>query len=675
MPDPTDFRALSPAALQRINQLCDAAELQWKGGEPPDLSALLAQVEPAARLTLVRELIALDAACRRMAKLPMDPSAYAALLPELTVAQVQGWLGETTLPGEPVTPVFPERALMPDVLAHLRSRSDQPPRLGEYLLLELLGGGGMGEVYRAEHQRMQRQVALKVLRGPYLSDPLHLRRFEREIRAAARLSHPHIVQAYDAGEDQGVHFLVTELVEGGDLSQRVRREGPLSWPQAARCIQQAAEGLAYAHEHGVIHRDIKPSNLLLDRQQNVKVADLGLARFERELETPAEQMLTQVTASGAMLGTALFMAPEQARNAKNADARSDIYSLGCTLHFLLTGKPLYEGDSMLDTLLAHASAPLPPLPDASAPPALQQLYQRMIAKRPEDRPQTMAEVAAELARLTAPALSRTTPSAVAASPAPRRPRPLWWLAAAVPAAVLALGAWLLRPAPPTTTSHAPTASTPATATPPGSVASFTGGLEFDGRSAYAVAPRLEHRADRPETYEAWVEIRAPRTCNILSWLGPDWVALFLTDAGQWGVGRMIGARSHLLATSGAFVANQPTHIAGVWDGQTLRLFVNGQPMPTTEIPFQLEPTRGGLHVGGAGPGALPHERFVDGVIYRLRLSKSVRYTTAFTPQTDWESDADTLALYRFNEGRGVVALDAGPGKHHLEIVGARWRAP
>jgi serine/threonine protein kinase len=272
--------------------------------------------------------------------------------------------------------------------------------LGNYILMEEIGAGGMGQVFKARHRRMDRFVAIKLLPPATTNDKAAIERFEREVRASAKISHPNVVAAHDADCANGVHFLVMELVEGKDLSALVKLKGPFSSQRAVNCVLQAARGLEFAHKKGIVHRDIKPANLLMDTEGTVKILDMGLARLSFDSDSAPQ---TDLTCTGTIMGTVDYMAPEQALDTKTADARADVYALGCSLFYLLTGKATYDGDTIMKKLLAHREQPTPSLvacrPDVSH--ALDAVFQKMVAKKLEDRYQSMSEVIADLEPLEA----------------------------------------------------------------------------------------------------------------------------------------------------------------------------------------------------------------------------------------------------------------------------------
>lgn len=313
--------------------------------------------------------------------------------------------------------------------AHAPSRAvtaefELPVReLGEYRLMEKLGEGGMGAVYKGMHTKLGREVAVKVLTTARLGSEKAVARFEREMLAVGRLDHPNIVRAYDAREIEGARFLVMELVDGLDLTGALRHAGPLPVADACEVIRQAALGLQCAHENQLVHRDIKPGNLMLTSTGQVKILDLGLARFEAG--RPGEEM----TSTGMALGTLDDMAPEQASDEHHIDIRADIYSLGCTLYKLLAGRapfdqPRYAG--VMEKVVAHAKHSPPAISRfrRDVPKEVVAILNRMMAKDPARRFQTPAEAAdavgpfcigANLARLLARA--KNTPPQAASSPA------------------------------------------------------------------------------------------------------------------------------------------------------------------------------------------------------------------------------------------------------------------
>jgi len=266
--------------------------------------------------------------------------------------------------------------------------------LGKYRLLSHLGTGGMSQVYLAEHVLMRRRVAIKVLPDSRVNDSSYLERFHREAQAVAALDHRNIVRAYDVDQEDKRHFLVMEYVSGKSLHEVVARKGPLEYVAAVEYMRQAAEGLQHAHRMGMVHRDIKPGNLLLDEKGTVKLLDLGLARFFEDKE---EESLT-VKHDEKVLGTADYLSPEQALDSHKVDIRSDIYSLGCTLYYLLTAHPPFPAGTLAQRLLAHQTKTPKPLtddrPDIS--PDLAAIIAKMMAKKPEDRYQTARDTAQAL---------------------------------------------------------------------------------------------------------------------------------------------------------------------------------------------------------------------------------------------------------------------------------------
>jgi serine/threonine protein kinase len=271
-------------------------------------------------------------------------------------------------------------------------------KLDVYELVEKVGEGGMGSVWKARHTRLDKLVALKVLPAHLTSDPAAVNRFEREMKAVGKLEHAHIVRAMDAGDFDGLHYLVMELVEGSDLNRLVKERGPRSINEACQMIRQAALGLAHAHAHGLVHRDIKPSNLLLSKQGQVKILDLGLARLQEEGVGDATSGLT---AQGTVLGTPDYMSPEQWESTHTVGPACDLYALGCTLFFLLTGRAPF-GDTrhstMVQKMKGHALEEPPRLRSLrdDVPEEIDELCSQLLAKQPQDRLGSAQALAAQL---------------------------------------------------------------------------------------------------------------------------------------------------------------------------------------------------------------------------------------------------------------------------------------
>jgi eukaryotic-like serine/threonine-protein kinase len=265
--------------------------------------------------------------------------------------------------------------------------------IGKYKVLERLGSGGMGSVFLCEHIFMRRRVAVKVLPSAKAADPSSLERFYREARAVAAVDHPNIVHAYDIDQDGTHHFIVMEFVDGPSLQEVVRRGGPVSLERACHYISQAAQGLDHASRAGLVHRDIKPGNILVDRTGVVKILDMGLARFFND----EEDLLTKKYDEN-VLGTADYLAPEQADDSHAVDVRADIYSLGGTFYFLLTGKTPFGEGTVPQKLMWHRTRQPKPVRSyrGDVPQGVQAVLDKMLAKEPEHRFQSPSEIVAAL---------------------------------------------------------------------------------------------------------------------------------------------------------------------------------------------------------------------------------------------------------------------------------------
>ena len=642
--------------------------------------------------------------------------------------------------------------------------------LGNYLILDKLGQGGMGMVFKAQHRRMMRTVALKVLSPSVTKTKELVQRFQREVQAAARLSHPNIVAAFDADEARGTFFLVMEYVEGSDLASVVKKKGPLPVNDAVRCIVDAARGLEFAHKQGVIHRDIKPANLLLDTAGVVRILDMGLARMEGD----AGAGQAELTSTGAVMGTIDYMAPEQALSTRNADSRSDVYSLGITLWYLLVGRAAYGGESLMARMLAHRENPIPSLRAArgDVPAALDAVFQKMVAKTPSDRFQSMADVVAALegclrgdssavsistatseddrfqaflaemalaeaglrpaarsknatATVAAPTVTtdptvalggsdiQTDPQTFASLSGTNRRKsgapialPPWLADRRVQIGAAVAGGFLLLalmiafwrnprsvdpadvapdgqslkvkvPSSPSDSGKLDWSLDPAEA---GNAPDGIAALEFDGRDDVVLIPTLEY--DGPEiTIEARVRLGAAADRGRLIVGGGTskqyhslWA--YRSEAGFRVAQSLAEHRAQSEWTSP--IDGRTITLAGVFDGTLARFFVDGKLVGTetrtpTSSPLAREP---GYTIGAYWSSLTKSagDPF-DGVIDEVRISKSARYKSDYSPVTPLTADAQTLALYHCDEGAGNVLRDSSGNNHHGKIIGAKWVAP
>jgi serine/threonine-protein kinase len=299
-------------------------------------------------------------------------------------------------------------------------------QLDHLVLEQFVGGGGMGAVFRAWDTNLHRTVAVKVLSMRQTSDAESLRRFQTEARSAARLDHPNIARAYLVGEDRGVRYIVFEFIEGTNVRDLVHANGPMPIGDALSYTMQIAGALTHAWEREVVHRDIKPSNILITPDGQAKLVDMGLARLEYLGQATHDE-----TATGVTLGTFDYISPEQARSPRDADIRSDIYSLGCTLFFMLAGRPPFIEGTVVQKLLAHQTDAIPDVRDfrPDVPDELASVLARMLAKRPEDRFDTPLDLTTALAGYLEGIGIAPPPTAIQPMYAPLRnwsPRVNWW---------------------------------------------------------------------------------------------------------------------------------------------------------------------------------------------------------------------------------------------------------
>ncbi len=388
-----NFAALPLSVVRRIDELADQYEAACRSGETPDPRSYVEQFGDAsdeARAVLAAHLGAIQSELGSSDRASRGPAAPGVVADSPALS--------TSTHERPITPsAGDDRTASTPVPPQQIALGEEPLQVGEYLLLERLGSGGMGVVYKALHVRLQRLVAIKFPRFAALLDPHSAARFLREAKLVGQLQHPHIVMALDAGDSRYGPYLVTEFIEGETVESLVRRAGPLPFQTAVRLVAQAASALGFAHSRDIVHRDVKPSNLLIDGEGRLRVLDFGLAKLLADGQRATDSgEASQYTQFGAFLGTVGYAAPEQLRSGQTIDHRADIYSLGCVLYFMLTGEVPHKG-TLADRLFARRlSASALRMQGGAVPSRFERVWGQMVASAPQRRFASMADVEREM---------------------------------------------------------------------------------------------------------------------------------------------------------------------------------------------------------------------------------------------------------------------------------------
>ncbi|MCE9562928.1 MAG: protein kinase [Planctomycetes bacterium] len=586
--------------------------------------------------------------------------------------------------------------------------SDTPPlpeRIGECVILGELGRGGMGVVYRAEDPHLKREIALKVMLPQFAANPDAKARFVREARAQAKVEHDHVAAIFQVAEHAGVPYLVMPLLKGMTLQAAIKANARPPLAEVIRIVREVAEGLAAAHEKGLVHRDIKPANVWLEgKKLRVKVLDFGLARVADAEATDATD--GPLTAEGAIVGTPAYMSPEQARG-DAVDSRTDLFSLGVMLYQMCAGELPFRGGSALAVLSALALHVPPPLitKNPAVPPALSNLVERLLSKTAEGRPPT-AEAVAEALRAIELGLAgavrviplgdvppivvadvnvgsdpfadldvteaNSAPDGVPVDEAepvsarvpmrttkPRSGFPAWALVGMVLLAVAGVIGFVMsqmskKPEEVAKEEPAPTPNPPVK---PSKEAAT--GLLF-AKGDQIEMPSLKLTGLDEYTIEAFINVKSIRTDAKVHFVGTQDLAHLHMDSrpGSWAWYTYHGQS----VSPTPIVAGRVTHVAGVQRRTDRQLFVDGKLVATTAS--TPPPNR----------DYPPFRVFGDceGSVREVRVSKVARYQKDFVPETRFKTDKDTLALYHLDEDTGSEAKDASGNNHTGKIRGGTW---
>lgn len=654
--NPSTFNNLSPQQMVSVNRWCDRYEEKWADSHVPSLSAFVKSINIDDAKTyeaLAMELTVMDIQYRRRAGKYPTLRRYNELFPMLGEGVIASMLHPA--PGS-------SEGTLPETPLSTREALYAGQQIGDYVIEERIGSGGMGDVYRAQHQLMGRAVAIKALKLRTTEELSNLRRFEQEVQSVAKMSHVNVVTAFDARLEGGSLFLVTEWIQGKNLAETVSDTGPLSIQEALDVAIQAANGLAYAHAMGFIHRDVKPGNLMRAPNGNVKLLDLGLAKLVQRHEDPSDSSTESIslTKNNQLLGTAEYMSPEQARTPNHLDVRTDIYSLGCTLMFLLTGKPPFVGETPIDTLLLHVDATPPTLSArttrSTVPVKLESLVQSMLSPSVEHRPASMSVVLDELnCILQELKIEKDAPSyrnSIRANWLTRR-------ASIVYAALLLIAAtgtigWILREQPlPSLTTPIPAPASPTFGQP--------GSLSFDGLTSYAEVLNFDQEVTRSAMIEV---VTTPQQgefpCNLVTWGGEDLLALFAGSNGNWGVASLHDGVSRLEVSRDSFDFGRRYLIAAKCSDEGLELWVDGIQVPTRSQDYELASSQTTLYFGGLPDAFLPQgqgTRFYCGLIHQVKISSGDRLQAARQASDLLTAEPTTVALFDLsigNEGGNQV---------------------